>query len=296
METPTREDLARMDRKRKKKGCNQTWVNPHDRDARITKMKDGRTHLAHKAEHAVDMETGAVIAVTVQEAHLGDTTTIRETLAQAGETVAGLIEHEAETVAGEKPQVNLGGIEEVVADKGYHSGPVLEELKAVGVRTYIPEKKQRGQRHWVGKEGQQQAVYANRQRLERPKGIGLLGRRGELIERSFAHCYETGGMRRTHLRNHNNILKRLLIHVAGTNLGLLLRSRYGKGTPRSLQGLALTLRFFVALIARALTNKTESFECVGVTRRRVATSLNRPDFRSHPTACRPKSQFFTTGC
>jgi transposase len=253
IKTPTREDLARLDRKRKKKGCNRTWVNPHDRDARITKMKDGRTHLAHKAEHAVDMATGAVVAVTLQEAHLGDTTTIKETLAEAGETVAELIGHEAEVAPEEKPQVNLGGIEEVVADKGYHSGPVLEELKAAGVRTYIPEKKQNGQRHWVGKEGEQKAVYANRQRLERPKGKRLLSRRGELIERSFAHCYETGGMRRTHLRKHNNIVKRLLIHVAGANLGLLLRSRYGKGTPRSLQGLSLTLRFFVALMARDLT-------------------------------------------
>jgi transposase len=296
IETPTREDLARLDRKRKKKGCNRTWVNPHDRDARITKMKDGRTHLAHKAEHAVDMETGAVVAVTVQEADLGDTTTIRETLAQAGETVAGLIEQEAGGTPCEKPQVNLGGIEEVVADKGYHSGPVLEELKAAGVRTYIPEKKQRGQRHWVGKEGQQQAVYANRRRLERPKGKRLLGRRGELIERSFAHCYETGGMRRTHLRNHGNILKRLLIHVAGANLGLLLRSRYGKGTPRSLQGLSLTLRFFVVLIAALSRIKTESFECAGVTTRLAATSLYHSELRSHQTSCHPKKRFLTSGC
>src|SRR6266403_1005553 len=125
IETPTREDLARVDRKRKKKGSNQEWVNPHDRDARITKMKDGRTHLAHKAEHAVDMETGAIVAVTLQEAHQGDTTTVKETLAEAGETVAQLIEGEAERAPAEEPQVNLGGIEEVVADKGYHSGPVL---------------------------------------------------------------------------------------------------------------------------------------------------------------------------
>ena len=123
IETPTRADLARLDRKRKKKGCNRTWVNPHDRDARITKMKDGRTHLAHKAEHAVDMETGAVVAVTLQEAHLGDTTTIKETLAEAGETVAELIGHEAEVAPEETPQVNLGGIEEVVADKGYQEQP-----------------------------------------------------------------------------------------------------------------------------------------------------------------------------
>ncbi len=109
VETPTREDLARVDRKRKKKGSNREWVNPHDRDARITKMKDGRTHLAHKAEHAVDMDTGAVVAVTLQEAHLGDTTTVKETLAEAGATVAKLIEREAEAQPLEKPQVNLGG-------------------------------------------------------------------------------------------------------------------------------------------------------------------------------------------
>jgi transposase len=248
--TPTREDLARVDRKRKNKGSNEDWVNPHDPDARITKMKDGGTHLAHKAEHAVDMDTGAVVAVTLQEADLGDTTTVKETLAEAGTAVAELIEREAASKPRQRPQVNLGGIEEVVADKGYHSGPALQALQAAGVRTYIPEKKQAGKRHWVGKEDQQHVVYANRQRLQRPKGKQLLRKRGELIERTFAHCYETGGMRRTHLRKHNNILKRLLVHVAGMNLGLLLRSVYGVGTPRSLQGLSLLLRFFVALVAR----------------------------------------------
>lgn len=251
--TPTREDLARVDRKRKKKGTNEEWVNPHDPDARIAKMKDGSTHLAHKAEHAVDMDTGAVIAVTLQEADLGDTTTVKETLAEAGTAVADLIEREAEIRPSEPPQVHLGGIEEVVADKGYHSGPVLQEMKAAGVRTYIPEKKQAGKRHWVGKEDERDVVYANRERLERPKGKRLLRKRGELIERTFAHCYETGGMRRTHLRKHNNILKRLLIHVAGMNLGLLLRSAYGIGTPRGLQGLSITLNLFIILISQAVS-------------------------------------------
>jgi transposase len=257
--TPTREDLARVDRQRKKKGSNDEWVNPHDPDARITKMKDGSTHLAHKAEHAVDMDSGAVVAVTLQEADLGDTTTVKETLAEAGTTVAELIEREAEKRPAEKPQVSVGGIEEVVADKGYHSGPVLQEMKAAGVRTYIPEKKQAGIRHWVGKEEQRDAIYANRQRLERPKGKRLLRKRGELIERTFAHCYETGGMRRTHLRNHNNILKRLLIHVAAMNLGLLLRSMYGVGTPRGLQGLSITLHFLTALIAQAANIENSQF-------------------------------------
>jgi transposase len=251
IETPTREDLARVDRKRKKKGSNQDWVNPHDRDARITKMKDGRTHLAHKAEHAVDMETGAVVAVTLQEADQGDTTTVKETLAEAGETVAQLIEREAETAPAEAPKVNLSGIEEVVADKGYHSGPVLEEMKGVGVRTYIPEKKQAGQRHWAGKEGQQKAVYANRQRLQLPKGKRLLRQRGELIERSFAHCYDTGGMRRTHLRKHSNILKRQLIHVGAFNLSLILRKLLGAGTPREWRNHTPRLLFLLLCLFRA---------------------------------------------
>ena len=263
--TPTREDMARVDRKRKKKGSNEDWVNPHDPDARITKMKDGCTHLAHRAEHAVDMDTGAVVAVTLQGADLGDTTTVKETLMEAGVTVAELIEREADSRPAEKPQVNLGGIEEVVADKGYHSGPVLKEMKAAGVRTYIPEKKQAGKRHWVGKEEERDIVYANRQRLQRPKGKRLLRKRGELIERTFAHCYETGGMRRTHLRKHPNILKRLLIHVAGMNLGLLLRKAHGIGTPRGLQDLSVTLHFLIALIAQADSFEPAVFMGSGVT-------------------------------
>jgi transposase len=279
VETPTREELVRVDRKRKKKGSNKEWVNPHDPDARITKMKDGRTHLAHKAEHAVDMETGAVVAVTLQEAHLGDTTTVKETLAEAGTAVAELIKREAEAKPVEEPQVHLGGIEEVVADKGYHSGPALKEMHAAGVRTYIPEKKQAGKRHWVGKEDQQRLVYANRQRLQRPKGQRLLRKRGELIERTFAHCYDTGGMRRTHLRKHNNILKRLLIHVAGANLGLLLRSVYGIGTPRGLQGLSVTLYILVLLLPNALESENTRLIEAGVTCRHRVT----PNY--HPALC-----------
>src|ERR1700686_4740835 len=232
IETPTREDLARLDRTRKNKASNKDWVNPHDRDARITKKKDGRTHLAHKAEHAVDMQTGAVLAVTLQEADQGDTTTVLETLVQAGENVAELIGTEGPD---QKPQVHLKGIEEVVTDKGYHSGAVLVEMKSAEVRTYIPEKKQTGQRHWEGKYEQQQAVYANRRRVNGAYGKHLLRKRGELIERSFAHCYDTGGMRRTHLRGHPNILKRLLIHAGGFNLGLVMRHLIGSGTPRGLQ-------------------------------------------------------------
>jgi hypothetical protein len=224
------------------------------------------------------METGAVVAVTLQEAHQGDTTTVKETLAEAGETVAQLIAREAHTAPAE-PKVNLGGIEEVVADKGYHSGPVLEEMKAAGVRTYIPEKKQTGQRHWTGKEAQQQVVYANRQRLQRPKGKRLLRQRGELIERSFAHCYDTGGMRRTHLRKHSNILKRQLIHVGAFNLSLILRKLVGAGTPREWRNHTPQLVFLFLCLFRAYrdtqkhpfpdlsrTERHPSSKCNGLTR------------------------------
>ena len=257
IETPTREDLARFDRTRKNKASNKDWVNPHDADARITKMKDGRTHLAHKAEHAVDLKTGAVLAVTLQEADQGDTTTVIETLGQAGENGAELMGTEE---ANQKPQMHLPGIEEVVTDKGYHSGATLVMLKSAEVRTYIPEKKQKGQRDWDGKGEQQEAVYANRRRVSGAYGKRLLRKRGELIERSFAHCYDTGAMRRTHLRGHQNILKRLLIHVGAFNLSLIFRSLLGSGTPRELRNRQSSLLFALFLLLRrysALASRTK---------------------------------------
>src|SRR5713101_3010075 len=230
--TPTREDLARLDRKRKKRTSNKEWKSPADEDARIAKMKDGRTHLAHKAEHAVDLDTGAVLAVTLQGADKGDTTTLDETLGEAGMAVAEQVGREAELRPDEAPKVNVAGIEETVADKGYHSGAVMQRMKGYGVRSYIPEKKQKGQRNWTGKQAEQQAVYANRRRVRGEYGKSLLRRRGELVERSFAHCYETGAMRRCHLRGQENILKRQLIHVGAFNLSLILRKLLGAGTPR----------------------------------------------------------------
>jgi transposase len=256
IETPTREDLARVDRKRKKKGSNQEWQSATDPDARITKMKDGSTHMAHKAEHAVDMETGAVIAVTVQAADQGDTTTVLETLAEAGETVVTLIEREAAKAPEEKPLVLVNGITEVAADKGYHSGESLLLLRQAQVRTYIAEP-HRGRRHWEGKAEEQQAVYANRRRVQGRHGKHLLKRRGELIERSFAHCYETGGMRRTHLRGRQNILKRQLIHVCAFNLSLIFRDILGAGTPRELKnrGIDAFTAFISLQIALLLPQK-----------------------------------------
>src|SRR5712691_4106136 len=150
IEEPTREQLARLDRKRKKKGSNKEWKNPYDGDARIAKMKDGSTHLAHKAEHAV-------LAVTLQGADQGDPTTLHQTLAEAGEAVAELIQHEVATAPAEEPKVNLQGVAEVVADKGYHSGALLKDLHAVDCRSYIREP-ERGRRKWSGKADEQKQV------------------------------------------------------------------------------------------------------------------------------------------
>ena len=227
IETPTRADLARLDRKRKKKGSNDDWTHPHDPDAKITKMKDGRTHLAHKAEHAVDLETGAVVAVTVQDADEGDVATSRETLIDGAENIETVVPAGA-------------GLHEVVADKGYHSNQELVDLEALGVRSYISEP-DRGRRSWKGKAVARDAVYRNRRRIRGARGQRLLRLRGERLERPFAHLYETGRLRRVHLRGHDNIRKRLLVHAAALNLGLLMRRVVGVGTPRSLQGRVVAL-------------------------------------------------------
>jgi transposase len=296
VETPTREELARLDRKRKKRMSNQEWKSATDADARIAKMKDGSTHLAHKAEHAVDLDTGAVVAVTLRPADLGDTTTIDETLCAAGVAVGELAIREAELHSGDKPKVNVKGIEEVVADKGYHSGAVLERLKSYEVRTYIPERRQRGRRRWLGKSEEQAAVYGNRRRVSGAYGKSLLRRRGEKVGRSFAHCYDTGGMRRTHLRGHGNILKRQLIHVAGFNLSLIFRKLLGAGTPREWvsRGGASCVGIFAWW--RRFQERCGSWRwwrCLLVVQR-VLCSSRRPR-RTH-VCCLPKIATCTTGC
>jgi transposase len=224
--TPTRADLARIDRKRKKKGSNDDWTYPHDPDAKITKMKDGRTHLAHKAEHAIDLETGAIVGVTVQGADEGDTTTIQQTLPEAAEQLEAVaaVTDDAVTV-----------IEEIVADKGYHSRTTVHDLERLEIRTYISEP-DRGPQSWIGQEAERDAVYANRRRIRGDRGKRLLRKRGELLERPCAHLYETGGLRRAHVRGHENVLKRLLVHAGAFNLGIWMRSLCGIGTPRGLQG------------------------------------------------------------
>lgn len=232
IDTPTREDLAKIDRKRKNKASNDDWENPHDPDAKITKMKDGSTHLAHKAEHAVDMESGAVLAVTIQEANLGDTSSWRQTVEETWQNVN--VVKEDDRVA---DRVHPNTAEELVTDKGYHSNETMTDFAELEIRSYVSEP-DRGRRDWRDKAEQKHAVYANRRRVRGIRGKRLLRKRGELIERSFAHDYETGAMRRTHLRRHHNILKRILIHTGGFNLGLVMRKLTGIGKPRRLQGLA----------------------------------------------------------
>ena len=279
IETPTRADLARIDRKRKKKGSNDDWTHPHDPDAKVAKMKDGRTHLAHKAEHAVDLETGAIVGVTVQGADDGDAETSIETLITAAEQIEAVL-----------PEGD--GLQEIVGDKGYHSNQSLIDLEAVGVRSYISEP-DRGRRNWRKKPEARAAVYRNRRRIRSLRGLRLLRLRGERLERPFAHLYETGGMRRVHLRGYTNILKRLLIHTGGFNLGLLMRQLMGVGTPRGLQGrLSAALAALLALIGSL---------------RELASSHGPPVRKVSPLQPRSISTFgaeyigvrkvvFTTGC
>jgi transposase len=289
IDTPTREDLAKLDKKRPKKGSNKDWKNPHDPDARITKMKDGRTHLAHKAEHTVDMDTGAVISITLQGADLGDTQTVKVSLDDARENVR--------TVAS-APQArrHLEPAREVVLDKGYHSNDTVRDLQEDGLRTYVSEPK-RGRRQWEGKAEERNAVYANRRRVRGPYGKKLLRKRGELIERSFAHCYETGAMRRTHLRHHPNILKRLLIHVGAFNLSLIFRRATGFGTPRGQQQRA------AKVTRKAWDALTEGLRAIGRTVLTFIRLWGPPETRTthtRPTGC-PLTRYtqkeaFTTGC
>jgi transposase len=245
IETPTRPDLAKLDRKRPKKGSNDDWTHPHDPDATITKMKDGQTHLAHKQEQAVDLATGAVLAITLAGGTAHDTHTLGATLA---ETNAMLTATRGEVDAASKKRM-AEQVAHVVADKGYHSNAVMVDLEKAAVRTYIAEP-DRGRRCWSGKHAERDAVYRNRRRIRGAHGKALLRSRGELLERPFAHALETGGLRRTHLRRHTNILKRLLVHFGAVNLGLLMRTRYGVGTPRGLQGRREALRaVFTAILS-----------------------------------------------
>ena len=246
IETPTREDLARIDKNRKNKASNDDWEHPHDPDARITKMKDGTTHLAHKAEHAVDMKTGALLGVTLQGADQGDTTTLMNTVIETTQNLRDLSD-DPQT----EDKVHENFMSELVTDKGYHSNGMVTDLAEINIRSYVSEPN-RGQRDWEGKAEMKAAVYANRRRIRGERGKRLMRKRGELIERSFAHGYETGGMRRLHLKHRENIYKRLLVHMGGFNLGLVMRKLLGMGKPRRWQGLFSPIFALVSALWRLL--------------------------------------------
>jgi transposase len=222
---PTAEEIARFDRKRKdKKVSNQEWQSETDPDSRITKMKDGRTHLAYKAEHVVDLDTELILAAEIYHANTADVDTIGPSLSQAQDN---LIQAESDAE-----------IEEAVADKGYAKNETLAELEFTeGLRTYIVEPKHAQHRNWKNKpEEQRQAVTNNRRRVKGKRGRALQRQRSEKVERSFAHVCETGGSRRAWLHGIEKVRKRYLMSALARNLGLVLRHLFGIGTARSLQG------------------------------------------------------------
>jgi transposase len=238
-EEPTDEDIRRYDKRRKnKRVSNDDWQSPSDPESRITKLKDGRTHLAYKAEHVVDLGSELVVAAEVYPGDCADTDTLADSLLQA--------------------QVNLNEaesdvqIEEAVADKGYHAAHTLELCQWMGVRTYVPEPRRVHRSRWTDKpEEHHQAVLANRRRTKRAKSKRLQRLRSERCERSFAHVCDSGGARRSWLRGVENVSKRYLIAVAAHNLGRILRLLFGIGKPKALQGL-LVLAALVQLLSRLL--------------------------------------------
>jgi transposase len=247
--------LRRMDRKRKKKTSNEDWESPSDGEAEITKLKDGRRALAYKAENAVDMETGAIIAVTTHGGATADTATVEATVVEAGCAVAELI-------TTEPPEgsyaVHPGGVEEVVADKGYHSNEVAVGLSELGVRTYIAEP-DRGRRNWEGKQAEKRAVYGNRRRIGGERGKRMQRQRGEKIERNFAHQFDTGGMDRLYVRGIDNVHKKLLVQAAACNLALLMRSIYGAGKPRAAHDQSVEAILAILALIRVLESVWEAW-------------------------------------
>jgi transposase len=247
--------LRRMDRKRKKKTSNEDWESPSDGDAEITKLKDGRTALAYKAENAVDMETGAIVAVTTHGGAAADTAAVEGTVIEAGAAVAELVT--AEPPEG-KYQVHPGGVEEVVADKGYHSNQVAVGLSELGVRTYIAEPDRR-RRNWEGRQAEKEAVYGNRRRIRGERGKRMQRQRGEKIERNFGHQFDTGGMDRLYVRGIENVHKKLLVQAAACNLALLMRSIYGAGKPRAAHDQSVEAILAILAVIRVLESVRDAW-------------------------------------
>ncbi len=262
---PSAEEIARFDRKRKdKKVSNQDWQSETDPASRITKMKDGRTHLAYKAEHAIDLDTELILAAEIYAADQGDADTIGPSISAAQDN---LIQADSDA-----------NIEEAVADKGYHKNETLGDLEFTeGLRTYVAEPKQTHRRNWKNKPVEQrQAVTNNRRRAKGKRGRALQRKRSERVERSFAHVCETGGGRRTWLCGIEKVRKRYLMSAVARNLGLVMRRLFGFGTARSLQAegdLADALHFAWLAMRRAL--------------KRLLVPANR--FRKNSTAAQPST-------
>lgn len=242
IDNATAEDARRLDRRRTgKKTSNEDWRSKIDDDARIAKLKDGRTRLAYKPEHVVDLETGAIVGAKVHPADRADTDSVEESLETARKNIEGkLRDADDVTKDGDATRSNDDSARSersttaLVADKGYHKSALLRRLKDSGYRTYIPERRYTGYRRWTDKGGAKTAAafYENRARVGRAKGRRLQRWRGERLERTFAHVCETGGARRTRLRGRANVEKRYLLQAAAANLGLVMRSLFGLGTPR----------------------------------------------------------------
>lgn len=229
IQTPTRAELIAFDRKRKgKKTSNKDWQSTTDEEACIARIKDGRTRMACKPEHVVDLESGVIVSAVIHPADRGDTATIGSTLADAQ---AKLCVVKDEQIKQDKPAIDEPF--DLVADKGYHSREVLKDLPD-SCCSRISEPKRKGRLCWHGDTQARDAVYGNRARLKSEKSKALMRVRGERVERSFAHCLDRGGMRRSFLRGLKNIEKRYIIHLAGFNLGVLLRALFGFGTPKGL--------------------------------------------------------------
>jgi transposase len=234
--TPTIDDLVRLDRTRKgKKLSNADWTSPTDADAKITRMKDGTTHLAYKPEHAVDLDTGVIVAAPIHPADEGDTTTLKPTLDETEKNLSAM-----DLAPTREDPCDL------IADKGYHSRSVLKGLDGGPWKTRIAEPAPaNGFLRWQGDEEARAAVYGNRNRLRSAVGKQAMRKRGEIVERSFAHILDRGGMRRTWLRGRENVHKRYLVHVAGYNLGILMRALFGCGTPREAARASSALLFVI---------------------------------------------------
>jgi transposase len=237
---PTDEEVRRYDRKRKdKKVSNAEWQSATDTDSRITQLKDGRTHLAYKAEHVVDLQSDLLLAAEIRPADHADSQTLVDSVLAAQEHLQQ---------AGSKAQ-----IEEVAADKGYHAAAALELAESLGLRTYIPEPKRKHQARWTDKpDAYRKAVSNNHRRVRRAKGKQLQRWRSERCERSFAHVCDSGGARRSWLRGLTNVRKRYLLAAAAHNLGRILRKLCGVGKPKTLQGLAALLFWLVAWLGHRL--------------------------------------------